>query len=275
MLNAITLNTSTIIGLVIDAVLIIILAVFLCVGIKKGLIKMCCGLISGILVLVIAVMAVSPVTKVIIDKTDWDNKLSATISSSLEKKIPNAFARVYYYDTDGDPETPSELVFMTDNNVLPYDEIFEGNTLGKFQLQKVFKLIIQDRVSEDGEYVVFVDAISDGITNIIFLIIVFVAIFIVARIIVSILFYLLRKLVTNLYIVHFIDKLVGGILGIALGALVILCLITVLQLMQNLSFMEPVNTAISNSYITKFVAENNFLYNLIVEKINISAIKGK
>ena len=55
----------------------------------------------------------------------------------------------------------------------------------------------------------------------------------------------------SLYIAYFLDRFFGLIFGLALGAVFILAAITLIQVFQNASFMEPVITALNRSYLTK------------------------
>ena len=73
---------------------------------------------------------------------------------------------------------------------------------------------------------------------------------------------------------HFLDKLLGGVFGFVLGAFIILMILTLLQLMLKLAFMEPVQNFLDKSYIVKFLMDKNFLYTLVTKYVYIDKVKG-
>lgn len=274
LINAIAFDTNMLIGLAIDALLVAILLLFAVVGAKKGIIKMAFGLVTVVAVFALSLWLVSPISNLLIKNTNLDEKLMQSLEEPISSKLPGSYTTLYYFDLDSNSETPDELVCDKDGTPMPYDRIFEGTVLDTFGLSKLIKPMIE-RSLEDTDHVYLVSAITFSIASIIILTVTLIVLLILIRIIFAILTKLLSKAVASLYIAHFFDRFVGMIFGLALGAVVGLVLVTIVQLMQNMSFMEPVMTAVQRSYITKFVMDNNFAYTFIVQKVNLQSILTK
>lgn len=272
--------------IILDLVLVAIIVLMVMVGIKRGLVKTCVGLISTILVIVVAIVAVGPVTNLIIVGTDLDETLSESLESPLAEKLPNAYAKVYYYDLNEDGE--KELVYEMDGEKDAFENIFKDNAILNFV--KVAGLLT-DSVDELLEANVelnpeiedykdqmnkidFIDAVTTPIVSLILTGAMFIILLIVVRIVIALLFKLLKKLISSLYIVHFVDKMLGGILGLAMGAVFVLVVLTIVQILSELAFMGPVNEFISNTVVTKFLMEGNFLYDFLINSVNLGELMG-
>lgn len=272
--------------IILDLVLVAIIVLMVLLGIKRGLVKTCVGLVSTILVVVVAVVAVGPVTDMIIVGTDLDATFTEALESPLAEKLPNAYAKVFYFDLDADGE--KELVYEIDGVKAPFEDIFQENALLDFV--KVAGLLTEgaDELLQTGaelnpeieDYkdqantIDFIDCVTAPIVSIVFTAIIFILLLVVTRIVIALLAKLLKKLISSLYIVHFVDKMLGGIFGLAMGALFVLILLTIVQLLSQLSFMAPVNEFISNTFVTKFLMENNFLYDFLIDSVNIGELMG-
>lgn len=272
--------------IILDLVLVAIIVLMVLLGIKRGLVKTCVGLISTILVVVVAVVAVGPVTDMIIVGTDLDADLTEALESPLAEKLPNAYAKVFYFDLNDDGE--KELVYEIDGVKAPFEDIFKENALLDFVkvaglltegadelLQTSAELNLEiDDYKDQTNTIDFIDCVTAPIVSIIFTAAIFVLLLIVTRILLAILAKLLKKLISSLYIVHFFDKMLGGVFGLAMGALFVLILLTIVQLLSQLSFMTPVNEFISNTFVTKFLMENNFLYDFLIKSVNLGELMG-
>ncbi|MDD3946289.1 MAG: CvpA family protein [Clostridia bacterium] len=276
LLNAVSFDTNMLIGLAIDVLLVATLLLFAVVGAKKGIVKMSLGLITAVAVLGLSIWLVSPVSKLIIDGTKLDNQLMSALEQPIGAKLPGSYTTLFYDDYDNDPETPDQLLCDKDGTAMPYEYIFEGTVYEKFNLHKLIKPMIEDALqNEEVDHIYLVDAITFSISSIIIMAGTFIVLLILLRIIMAILMKLLRKAISSLYVAHFLDKLLGFAFGLAMGAVIVVVVVTLVQIMQNMTFMEPVMTAIDRSYLTKFVMQNNFIYTYIVEKINLQNILTK
>lgn len=272
--------------IILDVVLIAIIALMIVLGIKRGLVKTCVGLVSTLLVIVVAVVAVNPLTGLIIEATPLDNQLQEALEAPLADKLPNAYAKIYYFDLDGDGET-KELVYEMDGVKAPFENIFaENKALSYINVAGLLKGSIEDALVENASAngyedpqmvenkIDFIDGVTAPIVSIVFTVAVFIILLIVTRIVIALLLKLLQKIISRLYVVHFIDKMLGGIFGLAAGAIFVLVLLTVVQLLSQLAFMQAINDFISETIVTKFLMENNFLYDFITKSVNIGELMG-
>jgi uncharacterized membrane protein required for colicin V production len=281
MFNAISFDTNMLLGLAVDVLAVVILLLFLVVGAKRGAIRMTTGLVSFIGTIVLAILLVSPVTKLVIQSTSLDDKLMSALESPIASKLPGSYDTLYYTDLDGDPSTPDELVCDKNNVATPYDQLFDGadgtsKILKTLNIQKFIKPMVEKTLAEGNvDHIYLVDAITFSLATVIITCGVFIVLMILLRIIIGILMRLLSKGAKSLYVIHFLDKFTGAILGIVFGAVIVLVLITLVQIMQNLSFMSPVMEAVSRSYLVKFVMDNNFLYALLMNQLNFDELLAK
>ncbi len=273
--------------LILDVVLIALIALMVVLGIKRGLVKTCVGLVSTILVLVVAIFAVTPLTNLVMVASNLDESLQDALETPLaDGKLPNAYAKVYYFDLDGEGK---ELIYEKDGEKKPFDTIFEEKPVLNFlKLSNMLEKNIDEMLKEQAaanpeEYpdyqmqentIDFVDGVTAPIVTIVFTAGMFIILLIVTRILIAVVLKLLQKIISRLYVVHFVDKMLGGVFGLVAGALFVLILLTIVQLLSQLSFMATVNDFISNTVVTQFLMDNNFIYDFLVEKVNLGEIMG-
>ncbi len=273
--------------LILDVVLIALIALMVVLGIKRGLVKTCVGLVSTILVLVVAIFAVTPLTNLVMVASNLDESLQDALETPLaDGKLPNAYAKVYYFDLDGEGK---ELIYEKDGEKKPFDTIFEEKPVLNFlKLSNMLEKNIDEMLKEQAEAnpeeypdyqmqentIDFVDGVTAPIVTIVFTAGMFIILLIVTRILIAVVLKLLQKIISRLYVVHFVDKMLGGVFGLVAGALFVLILLTIVQLLSQLSFMATVNDFISNTVVTQFLMDNNFIYDFLVEKVNLGEIMG-
>ncbi|HHX49515.1 MAG TPA: CvpA family protein [Clostridiales bacterium] len=263
--------------IIVDVVIALLVVIITVSAVKKGFFKTIFGLISAILVIVVAVYAASPLTNLVADKSQLDEKLESSIQGGLSSKIPNAYAEILYYDLDSDGT--NDLAFKPEGSdeYHPYEEIFAGSTLKFLRLENIMRKTAESNLDPDDpeSYITVVHALSKTLAIYVFLACSFIIIAIVAKIIFFILTKLLIKASENLYFMNFVDKLLGGIFGFALAALVILAILALLQVMiNNFAFMEAVDNFLQGSYVTKFLMEKNFAYDFFAKNVSIDKVKG-
>jgi len=281
MLNAISFDTNMLLGLAVDVLAVAVLLLFLVVGAKRGAIKMTTGVVCFIGTFILAFLLVTPVTKLVIQTTSLDEKLMSSLESPIAGKLPNSYTTLFYADLDSDSTTADTLAFDKDGNAAPYEELFSdtdgtSKILQILNVQKLIKPMVEDTLADgDIDHVYLVDAITFSLSTVIIIGITFIALLIILRIAIGILMRLLSKGAKSLYVVHFLDRFAGATLGLVLGVAVVLVLITLAQVLQDLSFMAPVMAAMSRSYLVKFVMDNNFLYGLIMNQLNLDELLAK
>lgn len=74
-------------GIILDIILVVILAGSIFLGYKKGLVKVAVSLFALIISLVVTLVFYRPISNVIINNTDWDEKIEQVIIENTTKKI--------------------------------------------------------------------------------------------------------------------------------------------------------------------------------------------
>lgn len=275
------------IRIIIDVAVAVILLATVIIGVKRGFVKTCLGLIYVVLAIVITAMATSPLTQVIIDGTDWSDSLQEKLEEALVEEIPNAYARVFYDEID-DTHEGKELVYQDSvtGERVAFSKIMDEDPLIKaFGITSLIEPAAEELLAEQAEAndiayddvnneITLIEAIVVPLTSVIVTAIVGVALFIVSLIVLKLILWLIGQLVKRLYLVHFLDKLLGGILGLVLGLVFVFIILTVVQLMSGLDFMATVNEYLSETVLTKFLMDNNIIYNLLIKNLDLEALFG-
>ncbi len=269
--------------IIIDVVVALVLLLTIILGVKRGLVKTSVGLIYVVLAIVITVAATAPLTNVIIKGTNWSQGLQTKLEESISTKLPNAYVNVFYDDIEGQDE--KGLVYEDASGERHnFDDILKDdaliNALGLTQyIKPSAEELLKEQADAQGiaydsveNQITFIDAVTTPLTSLIFTVAVGASLFILSLIVLRLLLLLLSALIRRLYIVHFLDKLLGGIMGLLLGVVFILIILMVVQLMSGFTFMEPVNEILAKTTLTKFFMDNNIIYKFVVDKINLQQL---
>lgn len=276
------------IGIIIDIVVVAIVVLIAVIGIKRGFIKTLVGLLSIVITIALSVLLTTTVADLVADSTEWDTSLRTELSNSLADSLPNSDATVYYFDLDNDPETDLELVYVvrkdgTTSDPAPLKEALSSHILWKLLPSSLLEDTAAEMLNAQAESeeiavdsvlntVSLLDVTSQSLVNVIFIVAAFIALCIVIRFLLWLILLLLKKISQRVYLAYFLDKTLGGILGLALGAVVVILIVTILQLLGGLSFMDPVNEQLQNTTITKMIMDNNFVYDFVSKYIDLSSL---
>jgi hypothetical protein len=179
--------------------------------------------------------------------------------------VPYADQDLFRYNFTDDPAAEDGLAFLKDGEATPFSEMLSA----PFSiLSGPLENIAKSRIAQ-GEAASFLQIITSYIVWLIITIAVFIILLILVRILIAILFYFLRKLVTGSYAGHLFDKLMGGVLGMAIIAIFVFGFLAVVQLLGNYPFILPMQSAIENSTVTKMLYDNNILYDAIANSLNV------
>lgn len=255
-------------GIILDVVLVVLVVLLLIFGIWRGMYKLIFGLVSSLLAIVLTIVLMSTVTNFIVTRTTLDEKLVEAIDEPLGSAVPNGDVTISYYDTDDDGEADT-LGYMEEGAFHPLSDLFAGTPYALFG--GVIGSVVSGHV-EMGEEVVFKDALTATVVAYIISAIVFILLLIVFVILVKLLMYLLKKFITRTYFGHFVDKLLGAVLGLAISAIIIWGALAIIRLLGTYEWIIPVNEVIQSSTLTKFLFENNYIYAFLVESMDIKAV---
>lgn len=273
------------IGIIIDIAVVAIILIIAIIGIKRGFVKTLVGLLSIVITLAAAIFLTQPVAGLVADSTEWDASLRTELANAIADSLPNSNANVIYDNLDGDPETDLELAFVPEgsNEPAPLSEVFGDNFLwglipGSLLEGAAADILTEQALAEDIELdsaintVPLLNVVSQAFVNVIFLVGAFIVLAIVVRLLLWLILLLLRKITQRVYLAYFLDKTLGGVLGLALGAVIVLIILTIIQLLSGMSFMTAVNETLDGTTVTKMIMDNNFLYELLSQFIDLSSI---
>lgn len=263
-------------GLLLDLIVVILTVLLVLFGVWRGMYKLIFGLISSVLALVLTIVLANSVTTFVVDKTTIDDRIGTALDTSLAKYIPNGNMQISYYDIDGDGNA-TELGYEFEGKVNPFSNVMSGSKLSFLSntLESVVKARLDAKDANGNQIntsVVLIEAVSATLVGYIMLAIVAVVLFILLVIVIKLLMSLLKKLVTKTYLGYFMDKLLGGVVGLAIAALIVFGALTVIKLLGTYEWIIPVNALIESSTLTKVLYNNNFLYAWLTESFNLKGI---
>ena len=272
-------------GIVIDIVVIALIILMVILGIKRGFVKSLFGLLSIVIALAAAIFLTAPVADAVAANTEWDEDLRQELATSIADTLPNSEASVRYVYVDGSEDPVLVYIPEDTNEQVEFSEILSSGGLWSIMPKSWLNEAATDMLNAQAEadeidlddptnFVSFREVTSQALVNVIYSVAGFIVVLIGASVLIWLLLLLLRKVVRNVYIAYFVDKMLGGIIGLALGLVIVLVLLTILQLMGEMSFMAEVNELLESTTITRLLMENNFLYELIAENVDLSGLLG-
>lgn len=212
-------------GIIFDIIIVAIIALNVFICYRKGLVKLAVGLIAVLVAIVISMIFYKPVSNIIINNTEIDEKIETTI-------IDN-------FSVDADENGENE----TDNGFMKYIEKYVDDSINKTRNQIVLEAS---------------DIIATKVINIC----AFLGIFIIARLVLILLTFV-ADIIMSLPILKQFNKAGGIIYGLIKALLIIYVLLAIIFFIIYISGNTTLSSAISNSFITKFFYNNNLLLNLI------------
>lgn len=210
-------------GVIFDIIIIAIIALNVYACYKKGLVNLAVGLIAVVAAIILAVIFYKPVTNIIVENTELDEKIQSTI--------------VETFAPEGE-EGQVEYV-----GILSYLETEIGNVVNDTKNEVVYQTA---------------NAMSIKIINLI----AFIAIFIVVRVVLFALTFV-ADAITSLPILKQLDDVGGIVYGIVKALLIVYVVLAIVSLIVGFTANTTIADAISSSFVTKFFYNNNLLLNLI------------
>lgn len=211
-------------GIILDIILVAIIALNVFICYKKGLVKLAVGLIAVLVSVILAVLLYKPVSNIIINNTELDEKIKSAITENFVNE----------------EETTEET---EDNGFMKYIEKY-----------------VEDPVNKTKNEIV-VEA-SGVIATKLIDIIAMVSIFIVARLVLILLTFI-TDMITSLPILKQFNELGGILYGLIKALLIIYVLLAIAFFIVYTTGATGLGDAIANSFITKFFYNNNLLLSIL------------
>ena len=211
-------------GIILDIIIIAIMALSIFLGYKKGLVKVAVKLCAFLIAIIVSLAFYKPVSNLIIENTELNEKIENVIIENGTKKI----------DENNEEEKTNFL-----ENMQQYVDITVTQTQNE---------IVENAAKE----------ISVRLINVL----VMIGLFIGTRLILIVLV-LISDLITNIPIIKQFNKLGGVIYGVIRGLILIYTLLAIIYLIVSMTPNNSILMLINNSIITKFLYNNNILLNII------------
>ena len=216
-------------GIVVDFILIAIVVINVWLGHKKGLINVVFNIFATLIAIIATLVLYKPVSNIIMDNTEIDNKIREVIISNNK----------------------------TEENEEVKDEEEKGN--GKVNnIQKYITKQIENAEKSAKEQAI--ESIADELSEKAVYVLTGIIVFIVIRIALILLKFLSETL-ASLPIIKQFNELGGIIYGLLKSVIIIYVLLTIIFIMSGIYGNNVVTDAISESYLTKFVYDNNIIVN--------------
>ena len=218
------------IGIIFDIILVAIIALNVFICYRKGLVKLAVGLIAVLAAIIISIVLYKPVSNIIIENTEFDEKIENTIIENFSVEV-------------------EEQQEETDNGFMKYMEKYVNDSVNKTRNQIVLEAS---------------NVIATKVINIC----AFLGIFIIARLVLILLTFV-ADIIMSLPILKQFNKAGGIIYGLIKALLIIYVILAIIFFIIYISGNTTLSNAISSSYITKFFYNNNLLLNSLSSFITI------
>ena len=199
-------------GIILDIIIIAVIALSIFLGYRKGLVKIAVKLCAFLIAIVVSLVFYKPVSNLIIDNTQLDEKIESTIIENGTKEI--------------------EEKEDSNQNEQENNEKFLENVQG----------YVDEKVTETQNE--FVEKTAKEISDRLINIVVIVGLFIITRLIL-ILLVLISDLITSIPIIKQFNKLGGVLYGIIRGLLLIYAMLAITFLVVSISADNNIINTIS------------------------------
>lgn len=211
-----------IVGIVVDLILVAIIALNVFLGYKKGLIKVAFNFLAFFIAIIMTIILFKPISNLIIEKTQIDD--------NIEKGIIENFSSKNYENNE--TQESSNFIEKYIN-----ERIKTTATEAKDQAVESIAKTISIRLTE---------------------IITAIGLFVVIRILLILLRFL-SDMLAELPIIKQCNEAGGIIYGLLKSVIIIYFILTIIFIVSSINGNGFVNNAIDESYITKFLYNNNVI----------------
>lgn len=208
-------------GLLIDVVIVVIFVLNVYVGYKKGLINVIFNILAFFIAIAISLILYKPVSNVIIENTNIKQNIKSMIINNNQE------------------ENKEEK--STSNGIQAY-------------IENAVQGVAEEAKSQETE------AAAETISVKAIEILACVILFIFTRVVLIILKFF-TEAVSNLPIIKQLNGIGGIAYGVAKGLIIIYLILTVLYIVISINGNGKIANAIEESYVTKFLYDNNIIVN--------------
>lgn len=211
-------------GIIIDIILALIFLINVYICYQKGLVKLAVGLISVIVAIILSIILYKPVSNMVIENTEIDNKIEEVIIKNFTTE-------------------QSSVEETEDNGFMNYIEKYVDDAVNKTKNEIVI----------EAAGTISVKTINAGVI---------LAIFIIVRIALIVLTFV-ADIITELPILKQFNDMGGLLYGIIKSLLIVYVLLAIVFFIVYTTGNTTIAEVISSSYITKFFYNNNFILKIL------------
>lgn len=220
-------------GIIVDLIVLIIAAISIFIGYKKGLIKCAINVLSFFIAIIVVILLTSPVSNIIINNTKLDDNIKLTILEKIDFDDVNAEDLKLDENNSDSPKVVREYI----NNMMKDLTKSEENNIA--------------------------DALAENIAIIIINIVVAIVLFFGTRF-VLIFVKVLADIVGKIPLIKQFNKAGGIIYGIASGFVKIYLILAIISIIVPVLTDSTLIDAINQSIIAKSMYDNNLLLKIIL-----------
>lgn len=222
------------VSLIVTITVLVFLAVFTMVGFHKGLLRILFTTFSVVVVITLSALITQPLAAFLHEKTFVGPEVEKRISEYIEKATAEKGIGVAIGAEDEFVDTlPLPSFVRTD--------IKENNTLNHY---------VEMGVNTFAGY------ISARLTSIVMYAIAFILLFIVLSVLFRVIVFLL-KIISKIPVIRGINRLFGGLLGLAEGALILWCICIFIMIFSGTKFGASCMETITGSSVLSFIYNHN------------------
>ena len=224
-----------------DLVLLSIFFIFGIFGIKKGFIQSLFGLLGSLVALILAFVFASTFADILLDTFvgDFINGISISMINVLGDVVNTPLPTI---------ESLRELM---------------GTVFPEFLVDAIFGASNSGMVGQ----ITIAEYVTPLLTSFLLTIVSFIIVFILFKILFVAVKYFVDA-ITSLPILKQMNKLLGFFMGILKALIFIYIMFSVLSLFQTLELFQPIFKGIEDSYLTKFMYNNNVILMLLSSLFN-------
>ena len=218
-------------GIVVDLVLFVIMALSIFIGYKRGLIKCAINVLSFFIAIILVIILTNPISNFIINNTKIDDNIKQSISNNLHF------------------ENEENLKLDSENSSVP----------------KVIADYINNNVIDSAKNaaVSVKQAIAENITNIIIKVCVAILLYLIIRI--ALIFAkFIADYVGKIPVIKQFNEVGGIIYGIISGIVFIYLIFAIISMISPLIANSAFIKTINDSFIGSFIYNNNLLLKLFI-----------
>ena len=220
-------------GIVVDVIIILIFALCIFNGYRKGLVKSLLKLLTSVLAIIIAIVLHTPLVDFVINNTTIDNNIQLSIENIINQN-------------NNDNETDKEIVSEDSSMPKPIVNYLNSNLKDSVEEQK------QQAITEVSKNTAII------IVNIGCILIIYILVKIILKILT-----IFVDIFAKIPVIKQFNELGGIIYGILEALIIILIVLTLISVIAPLIGSYEISNIIQESYIGKFLYNSNIFLNLI------------